>query len=120
MRRCAATCRVAGPRGTSRLAIYLAYLRFALGALVFLAIVGTLPVVAQRLTPDGGPDPTASGVSQQTLLREVPRIQGYIDIPDTRASVLIQPAGRMWDHFRSEEHTLNSSHEIPSRMPSSA
>ena len=99
MRRCAATCRVAGPRGTSRLAIYLAYLRFALGALVFLAIVGTLPVVAQRLTPDGGPDPTASGVSQQTLLREVPRIQGYIDIPDTRASVLIQPAGRMWDHF---------------------
>jgi formate dehydrogenase subunit gamma len=66
---------------------------------MFLAIAGTLPVIAEKLAPDGAPDPTASGVSQQTLLREVPRIEGYIDIPDTRASVLIQPTGRLWDHF---------------------
>jgi formate dehydrogenase subunit gamma len=77
----------------------LARLRLAVGALMFLAIAGTLPVIAQQLAPDGAPNPTASGVNQQTLLREEPRIAGYIDIPDTRASVLIQPAGRTWDHF---------------------
>jgi formate dehydrogenase subunit gamma len=38
-------------------------------------------------------------VKEQSLLQEEPRIQGRIDIPDTRASVLIQPAGRTWDHF---------------------
>ena len=99
MRSCAATGKAAGPRGKSRLTTYLACLRLALGTLIFLAIVGTLPAVAEQLAPDGAPDPTASGVSQQMLLREVPRVEGYIDIPDTRASVLIQPAGRMWDHF---------------------
>jgi formate dehydrogenase subunit gamma len=29
----------------------------------------------------------------------VPRLEGRIDIPDTKASVLIQPAGRTWDYF---------------------
>jgi formate dehydrogenase subunit gamma len=99
MTACTATGRAGGPRGKSSLAIFLVRLRLALGVLIFLAIAGTLPVVAQQLAPDGAPDPTASGVNQQTLLREEPRIEGYIDIPDTRASVLIQPAGRTWDHF---------------------
>jgi formate dehydrogenase subunit gamma len=44
-------------------------------------------------------DPDTSSVKEQTLLQEQPRIQGRIDIPDKRASVLIQPAGRVWDHF---------------------
>jgi formate dehydrogenase subunit gamma len=79
--------------------MFLACLRFAVGALIFLAIAGTAPAIAQQLAPDGAPNPTASGVNQQSLLREEPRITGYIDIPDTRASVLIQPAGRTWDHF---------------------
>ena len=99
MRSGAATGRAGAPRGKSRFVIFLACLRVALGTLMFLTIAGTLPVVAEQFAPDGAPDPTASGVSQQTLLREVPRIEGYIDIPDTRASVLMQPAGRMWDHF---------------------
>ena len=99
MRSCAAAGRAGGPRWKSRFAIFLACLRLALGVLMFLTIAGTLPVIAEKLAPDGAPDPTASGVSQQTLLREVPRIEGYIDIPDMRASVLIQPAGRTWDHF---------------------
>ena len=99
MTACTATGRAGGPRGKSSLAIFLVPIRLALGVLIFLAIAGTLPVVAQQLAPDGVPDPTANGVSQQTLLREEPRIEGYIDIPDTRASVLIQPAGRTWDHF---------------------
>jgi formate dehydrogenase subunit gamma len=79
--------------------MFLARFRFAVGALIFLAIAGTLPAIAQQLAPDGAPNPTASGVNQQTLLREEPRIEGYIAIPDTRASVLIQPAGRTWEHF---------------------
>ena len=44
-------------------------------------------------------DPHASVVNEQTLLRELPRIQGDIDQLDERARVLIQPAGRVWDHF---------------------
>jgi len=38
-------------------------------------------------------------VDQGTLLKQVPRIEGRIDIPDTKASVLVQPAGRTWDYF---------------------
>jgi formate dehydrogenase subunit gamma len=44
-------------------------------------------------------DPDASVVNEQTLLREFPRIQGHIDQLDPRARTLIQPAGRVWDHF---------------------
>src|SRR6266516_3630131 len=33
------------------------------------------------------------------VVREAPRIQGDIDQLDERARVLIQPAGRVWDHF---------------------
>ena len=87
------------PRGKSCVAIFLAHLRLAIVALMFLAIAGVIPATAQQLAPDGAPNPTASGVNQQTLLRAAPRIEGYIDIPDTRARVLIQPAGRTWDRF---------------------
>ena len=66
---------------------------------MLLAIAGAIPATAQQLAPDGAPNPTASGVNQQTLLRAEPRIEGYIDIPDTRARVLVQPAGRAWDYF---------------------
>jgi formate dehydrogenase subunit gamma len=57
------------------------------------------PTFAQKLGPDGAPNPTASAVDQRTLLKQVPRIEGRIDIPDTKESVLIQPAGRTWDYF---------------------
>jgi formate dehydrogenase subunit gamma len=59
----------------------------------------TAPVLAQKLGPDGAPNPTASVANQKTLLEQVPRIQGRIDIPDVKASVLMQPAGRTWDYF---------------------
>ena len=87
------------PRGKSSLAIFLARLRLAIAAVMVLAIAGAMPATAQQLAPDGAPNPTASGVNQQTLMRAAPRIEGYIDIPDTRARVLEQPAGRTWDHF---------------------
>jgi formate dehydrogenase subunit gamma len=59
----------------------------------------TAPVLAQKLGPDGAPNPTSSVANQKTLLEQAPRIQGRIDIPDVKASVLMQPAGRTWDYF---------------------
>jgi formate dehydrogenase subunit gamma len=67
--------------------------------LALLAIAVAVPVFAQKVGPDGAPNPTASVTSQRELLQQVPRITGRIDIPDTRASVLIQPAGRTWENF---------------------
>src|SRR6202163_3666493 len=62
-------------------------------------IVASSPAIAQKLGPDGAPNPTASVTSERTLLQQVPRAEGRIDIPDTKAAVLIQPAGRTWDYF---------------------
>jgi formate dehydrogenase subunit gamma len=57
------------------------------------------PGIAQKIGPDGAPNPTASVTSERELFRQFPRAEGRIDIPDTKASVLIQPAGRTWDYF---------------------
>lgn len=69
-----------------------------LAAALALAICST-SALAQKLGPDGAPNPTASSVQEQQLLNEFSRIEGRIDIPDRKAAVLIQPAGRMWDYF---------------------
>ena len=70
------------------------------GAVMFLAIAGAGSAAAtEQFGPDGAPDPDASSVHQQTLLRQAPRIEGRIDIPDVKAAVLIQPEGREWDYF---------------------
>src|SRR3979490_2251256 len=66
---------------------------------VALLIIAAVPAQAQKLGPDGAPNPTASVTDQGTLLREGPPIEGRVDIPDLKASVLIQPAGRTWDYF---------------------
>jgi formate dehydrogenase subunit gamma len=57
------------------------------------------PAAAQQRAPDGAPNPTGSVVNEQTLLKLAPRVEGRVDIPDRKAGVLIQPAGRQWDHF---------------------
>jgi formate dehydrogenase subunit gamma len=78
----------------------LAYCRCLLAAMAVLAVVAAAtPAAAQQRNSDGAPDPTASVVDQKTLLREFPRIEGRIDIPDQRAAVLIQPAGRVFQRF---------------------
>jgi formate dehydrogenase subunit gamma len=78
----------------------LARIGLVVGVVAILMVVAlATPSTAQQLNPDGSPNPTASGVDEQTLLRQVPRIEGRIDIPDQRESVLIQPAGRTWDYF---------------------
>jgi formate dehydrogenase subunit gamma len=78
---------------------FLARIRLLTSVLMLLAIVLSVPAMTQKLGLDGAPDPTASGVGEHTLLKRVPRIEGRIDIPDVRAAVLIQPAGRTWDYF---------------------
>ena len=75
-----------------------ARIRFA-ALLLMLFCLATAPVLAQKLGPDGAPNPTASVTNQKTLLEQAPRIEGRIDIPDVKASVLMQPAGRTWDYF---------------------
>jgi formate dehydrogenase subunit gamma len=75
-----------------------AWLRFMLGAMALAGVVAlAAPAQAQPQSPIIDPD--ASVVNEQTLLRELPRIQGDIDQLDPRARVLIQPAGRVWHHF---------------------
>src|ERR1700719_4521 len=64
-----------------------------------LVMAAAAPAHAQKVGPDGAPNPTASVVDQATLLKQLPRIEGRIDIPDKKAAVLIQPAGRTWDYF---------------------
>jgi formate dehydrogenase subunit gamma len=66
---------------------------------VILVLAASTPTIAQKLGPDGAPNPTASVTSERDLFKQVPRAEGRIDIPDTKASVLIQPAGRTWDYF---------------------
>jgi formate dehydrogenase subunit gamma len=78
---------------------FVACLRLAMIAMTLFAIAAIGPAFAQKLGPDGAPNPTASVVQQGTLLKQAPRVEGRIDIPDTRAAVLIQPAGRTWDYF---------------------
>src|ERR1700761_5404520 len=75
-----------------------ARIRLVTFALLLLSLAGT-PLCAQKLGPDGAPNPDASVTDQRMLLDQAPRIQGRIDIPDVKASVLIQPAGRTWDYF---------------------
>jgi formate dehydrogenase subunit gamma len=67
-------------------------------ALTILTVV-VPPMLAQQLGPDGAPNPTASVASEQQLLQQSPRIEGRIAQPNERARVLMQPAGRQWDHF---------------------
>src|SRR5262245_44770378 len=75
-----------------------AWLRLMLGAI---ALAGLIALAAPALAQQQGQfiDPQVSVVNEQILLRELPRIQGDIDQLDERARVLIQPAGRVWDHF---------------------
>jgi len=75
-----------------------AWLHSMLGAIALAGLIAlAAPAQAQQQAPIIDPD--ASVVNEQTLLRELPRIQGDIDQLDPRARVLIQPAGRVWDRF---------------------
>jgi formate dehydrogenase subunit gamma len=75
-------------------------LRLLAGILAILIVFAAAPPsFAQSVNPDGTPNPTASAVDEQTLLKQSPRVEGRLDIPAQREGVLEQPAGRMWDYF---------------------
>jgi len=75
-----------------------ARIRFIIAALTLACLVAFAgPLHAQQRSPFIDPD--AAAVSEQQLLRESPRIEGRILIPDQRERVLEQPAGRQWDYF---------------------
>src|SRR5450756_316089 len=78
---------------------FLGHIRLATAALMLLGILSSAPAIAQKLGPDGAPNPTASVTSERTLLEHAWRAEGRIDIPDAKTAVLIQPAGRTWDYF---------------------
>ena len=71
----------------------------ALAVLVVLTMLGVAAPAAQPSNPNEPVNPDASVVNEQTLIQEAPRVEGRIDIPDKKASVLIQPAGRRWEAF---------------------
>jgi formate dehydrogenase subunit gamma len=73
--------------------------------LAFIALACAPSAAAEQYAADGAPKPDESAVHEQKLLQEASRIEGRIDIPDTRAGVLMQPAGRRWDYFH--EFTLH-------------
>jgi formate dehydrogenase subunit gamma len=79
------------------MASFARFIRLAVGAwaLLFLVVAMPAPSVAQQVNP------TASSVNERQLLQELDRIQGRVSIPDQRASVLEQPAGREWREFRN-------------------
>ena len=78
---------------------FFARIRLATFVMLFLGLMVATPSFAQKLGPDGAPNPTASATNERDLLEQFPRAEGRIDIPDTKAAVLIQPAGRTWDYF---------------------
>jgi formate dehydrogenase subunit gamma len=78
---------------------FLARIRLVTFVMFLLGSMMAASAIAQKIGPDGAPNPTASVTSERDLLKQVPRAEGRIDIPDTKAAVLIQPAGRTWDYF---------------------
>jgi formate dehydrogenase subunit gamma len=81
------------------MASFARYLRFVVGAVAFcLMLTLSVPATAQQPSQI---NPTTSSVKEQQLLQELNRIQGRVTIPDQRAGVLEQPAGRDWRYFHN-------------------
>jgi formate dehydrogenase subunit gamma len=70
-------------------------IRFVLGALALaVLVVCAVPAVAQQPV-----NPTASAVNEDRLLNELAQISGRCTLPDQKACMLEQPAGRDWRRF---------------------
>jgi formate dehydrogenase subunit gamma len=78
----------------------LAQARFVLSALalVFVIAVAT-PAPAQQPSQV---NPTASSVKEDQLLQELNRVTGRCTLPDQKACMIEQPAGRDWRAFHQE------------------
>ena len=75
-------------------------LRFVIAVLgVCLAAAFTAPAMAQQQKQPSEVNPMAQSVKERELLKELNKIQGRSTLPDARARVLEQPAGRDWRQF---------------------
>ena len=63
---------------------------------IFVLLACVAPLHAQQPRPV---DPDANAVSEQMLLEQARRIEGWVAIPNETAAVLMQPAGRTWRYF---------------------
>jgi formate dehydrogenase subunit gamma len=79
------------------MAKFLARVRYVAGAILLVAILAVAaPVSAQQTT---SVNPTASSVKEEQLLQQLRQLDGRVTIPDHKAGVLEQPAGRDWRQF---------------------
>jgi formate dehydrogenase subunit gamma len=77
-----------------------ARIRFVVGALALLFVMTLAqPGSAQQRNPDNSVNPTASSVKESQLFQELNRISGRCSLPDQKACVIEQPAGRDWRQF---------------------
>jgi formate dehydrogenase subunit gamma len=75
----------------------LSRIRFVVGALALLFVVATAqPGHTQQPT---SVNPTASSVTEDQLFKESNRISGRCTLPDQKACMIEQPAGRDWRQF---------------------
>jgi formate dehydrogenase subunit gamma len=82
------------------MARFLAQARFIVGALMLvLAVAVATPAQAQQ---PSSVNPTASAVKEDQLMRELNRISGRCTLPDQKACLIEQPAGRDWRQFHQE------------------
>lgn len=68
-------------------------------ALFFAVVIATCAVGTPLWAQSSISDPNANAVNEQILLQQLGKVQGRVDLPDKRESVLIQPAGREWRFF---------------------
>jgi formate dehydrogenase subunit gamma len=68
-------------------------------AALFLGLAVLLAVPASAQQQPSTVNPQAQSVKERELLKELQRIQGRTSLPDSKAGVLEQPAGREWRQF---------------------
>ncbi|HML13475.1 MAG TPA: formate dehydrogenase subunit gamma [Xanthobacteraceae bacterium] len=71
----------------------------AITRLLFAALLLIAAVAGAQAQAPSPTDPDGNAVREEQLLHELYRVEGRINIPNTREHVLIQPAGRGWQTF---------------------
>jgi formate dehydrogenase subunit gamma len=78
----------------------LAHARFIVGALALAFVIAVAaPAAAQQ---PSSVNPTASSVKEDQLLQQLGRIDGRCTLPDQKACLIEQPAGRSWREFHEK------------------
>jgi formate dehydrogenase subunit gamma len=79
------------------MATLFAAMRYVVGALALVCLLAlAVPAGAQQ---PSSVNPSAQAVKEEQLLQQLRQVQGRITIPDQKAGILEQPAGRDWRRF---------------------